>query len=82
MVSNTPKFIDFIGVDRFDSVVGFYLVNLYNYLKTNALFVSTLLFSGKWFIFRKAFSRKLSHFVERNEIITAANLFSFASRSY
>ena len=27
-----------------------------------ALFVSTLLFSGKWFIFRKVFSRKLSHF--------------------
>ena len=31
-------------------------------LYLNALFVSTLLFSGKWFIFRKVFSKKLSHF--------------------
>ena len=28
------KFIDFIGVDRFDSIVSSYLVNLYNYVKT------------------------------------------------
>ena len=28
------KFINFFGVDRFDSIVSFYLVNLYNYLKT------------------------------------------------
>ena len=28
------KFIDFIGVDRFDSIVSSYLVNLYNYMKT------------------------------------------------
>ena len=34
MVSDTTKFIDFIGVDRFDSIVGSYLVNLYNYMKT------------------------------------------------
>ena len=27
------KFIDFIGVDRFDSIVNFYLVNLNNYMK-------------------------------------------------
>ena len=29
------KFIDFIGVDRFDSIDNSYLVNLYNYMKTN-----------------------------------------------
>ena len=29
------KFIDFIGVDRFDSIDSSYLVNLYNYMKTN-----------------------------------------------
>ena len=28
------NFIDFIGVDRFDSIVSSYLVNLYNYMKT------------------------------------------------
>ena len=28
------KFIDFIGADRFDSIVSSYLVNLYNYMKT------------------------------------------------
>ena len=28
------KFIDFIGVYRFDSIVSSYLVNLYNYIKT------------------------------------------------
>ena len=31
--------------------------------ETNALFVSALTFSGKWFIFQKAFSRKLSYFL-------------------
>ena len=34
VVSNTPKFIDFNGVDRFDSIFSSYLVNLYNYMKT------------------------------------------------
>ena len=34
VISNTPKFIDFIGVDRFDSIVSSYLINLYNYMKT------------------------------------------------
>ena len=34
MISDTPKFIDFIGVDKFDSIVSSYLVNLYNYMKT------------------------------------------------
>ena len=34
MVKNTLKFIDFIGVDRFDLIVSSYLVNLYNYMKT------------------------------------------------
>ena len=34
MVGDTEtKFIDFIGVDRFDSIVNFYLVNLNNYMK-------------------------------------------------
>ena len=28
------NFIDFIGVDRFDSIVSSYLVNLYNYMET------------------------------------------------
>ena len=34
MISDTRKFIDFIGVDRFDSIVSSYLVNLYNYMKS------------------------------------------------
>ena len=34
MISDTWKFIDFIGVDRFDSIVSSYLVNLYNYMKS------------------------------------------------
>ena len=34
VVSDIPKFIDFIGVDRFDSIASSYLVNLYNYMKT------------------------------------------------
>ena len=34
MVSDTPKFIDFIWVDIFDAIVSSYLVNLYNYMKT------------------------------------------------
>ena len=33
-VSNTPKFIDFTGVDRFDSIASSYLINLYNYMET------------------------------------------------
>ena len=34
MGDTETKFIDFIGVDRFDSIVSSYLVNLNNYLKT------------------------------------------------
>ena len=34
VVSDTLKFIDFIGVDKFDSIVSSYLVNSYNYMKT------------------------------------------------
>ena len=34
VVSDTPKSIDFIGVDRFDLIASSYLVNLYNYIKT------------------------------------------------
>ena len=32
------------------------------FIDNNALFVSTLTFFGKWFIFQRVFSRKLSHF--------------------
>ena len=35
MGDTETKFIDFIGVDRFDSIDNSYLVNLYNYMKTN-----------------------------------------------
>ena len=34
VVSNITKFIDFIGVDRFNSIASSYLVNLYNCMKT------------------------------------------------
>ena len=34
MVSNTTKFIDFIGANRFNSIANSYLVNLYNCMKT------------------------------------------------
>ena len=34
MISDTRKFIDFIGVDRFDSIISSYVVNLYNYMKS------------------------------------------------
>ena len=34
VVSDTPKFIDFIEIDRFDSIISSYLVNLYNYINT------------------------------------------------
>ena len=35
MVSDTPKFIDFIGIDRFDSIVSSYYINHpYNCMKT------------------------------------------------
>ena len=34
VVSDTLQFIDFIGVDRFDSIISSYLVDLYNYMKT------------------------------------------------
>ena len=34
LVSNAPKFIYFNGVDRFNSIISSYLVNLYNYMKT------------------------------------------------
>ena len=34
VISNTPKFIDFIEVDRFNSIISSYLVNLFNYMKT------------------------------------------------
>ena len=34
VVSDTSKFINFIGVDRLDSIVGSYLVSLYNYMET------------------------------------------------
>ena len=44
------KFIDFIGVDRFDSIDSSYLVNLYNYMKTKKkeILVNLLLISCKY----------------------------------
>ena len=52
VVSNAPKFIYFIGVDRFDSIVSSYLVNLYNYMKTKEKEIQIDLFipfmSGKY----------------------------------
>ena len=33
MGDTETKFIDFIGVDRFDSIASSYLVNFYNYMK-------------------------------------------------
>ena len=44
MVSDTPKFIDFIGVNRFDSIVSSYLVNLFNYIKTKQKEIQVYLF--------------------------------------
>ena len=34
MGDTKTKFIDFVRVNRFDSIVSFYLVNLYNCMKT------------------------------------------------
>ena len=44
VVSNTPKFIDFIGVDRVNSIVSSYLVNLFNYIKTKETKIQVDLF--------------------------------------
>ena len=44
VVSDTPKFIDFIGVNRFDSIVSSYLVNLFNYMKTKQKEIQVYLF--------------------------------------
>ena len=44
VVNNTLKFIDFIGVDRFDLIVSSYLVNLYNYMKTKVKEIQVDLF--------------------------------------
>ena len=44
VVSDTPKFIDFDGVDRFDLIVSSYLVNLYNYMKTKVKEIQVDLF--------------------------------------
>ena len=44
VVSDTPKFIDFDGVDRFDLIVSSYLVNLYNYMKTKEKKIFKLIF--------------------------------------
>ena len=45
VVSNTPKFIDFIGVDRFNLIVSSYLVNLNNYMKTKEKEIQVDLFN-------------------------------------
>ena len=44
MVSDTPKFIDFIGVGIFVSIISSYLVNFYNYMKTNEKEIQVNLF--------------------------------------
>ena len=44
VVSDTPKFIDLIEVDKFDSIVSFYLANLYNYMKTKEKEIQVNLF--------------------------------------
>ena len=50
VVDIETKFIDFIGVDRFDSIISSYLVNLYNYMKTKEkeILVNLLLISCKY----------------------------------
>ena len=45
MVSDMPKFIDFVGDDRFDLIVNSHLVNLYNYMKTKEKEIQVDLFS-------------------------------------
>ena len=44
VVSDTPKFINLIEVDKFDSIVSFYLANLYNYMKTKEKEIQVNLF--------------------------------------
>ena len=44
MVSNTTKFIDFIGANRFNSIANSYLVNLYNCMKTKEKEIQVNLF--------------------------------------
>ena len=50
VVDIETKFIDFIGVDRFDSIISSYLVNLYNYMKKKEkeIQVNLLLISCKY----------------------------------
>ena len=52
MVSDTPNFINFLGVDKFDSIVSSNLINLYNYMKTKEKEIQIDLFiplmSGKY----------------------------------
>ena len=50
VVGIETKFIDFIVIDRFDSIISSYLVNLYNYMKTKEkeILVNLLLISCKY----------------------------------
>ena len=52
VVSDTPNFINFIRVDKFDSIVSSNLINLYNYMKTKEKEIQVDLFiplmSGKY----------------------------------
>ena len=74
VVSNIPKFIDFIGVDRIDSIVNSYLVNLYNYMKTKEkeiqvdLFIPLMSFKYRKKIKRLKHSRYLFIWSERFQI--------------
>ena len=74
VVSDIPKFIDFIGVDRIDSIVNSYLVNLYNYMKTKEkeiqvdLFIPLMSFKYRKKIKRLKHSKYLFIWSERFQI--------------
>ena len=74
VVSDIPKFIDFIGVDRIDSIVNSYLVNLYNYMKTKEkeiqvdLFIPLMSFKYRKKIKRLKHSKYLFIWSERFRI--------------
>ena len=69
-----PKFIDFVGDDRFDLIVNSHLVNLYNYMKTKEkeiqvdLFIPLMSFKYRKKIKRLKHSRYLFIWSERFQI--------------
>ena len=74
VVSDIPKFINFIGVDRIESIVNSYLVNLYNYMKTKEkeiqvdLFIPLMSFKYRKKIKRLKHSKYLFIWSERFQI--------------